>query len=57
MLDEFYIKRAVEKEAVQDTDLQLFAFQKAKGLGWNNFNAGATFLKSFKKDNRISPRR
>ena len=57
MLNEFYIKRTIEKEAVHDTDLQLFALQKAKELGWDNFKAGATFIKSFKKNNRISSRR
>ena len=57
MLDEFYVNRAMEKEAVDDTDLQLFALQKAKELAWDNFIAGATFIKSFKKNNRISSRR
>ncbi len=32
MWDEFYIKRAVEKEAVHDADLELFAVQKAREL-------------------------
>ena len=57
MLDEFYIKKAIEKEAVHDTDLQQFAIQKAKELGWNNYKACATFIKSLKKNNRISSRR
>ena len=57
MLDDFYVKRAMEKEAVDDTDLQLFALQKAKELARNIFIAGATFIKSFKKNNRISSRR
>ncbi|CAF3764175.1 unnamed protein product [Rotaria sordida] len=37
MWDEFYVKRAVEKEAVHDTDLELFAIQKARELKWDNF--------------------
>ena len=57
MLNEFYVKRAIEKEAVHDIDLELFALQKAKELGWNSFKAGATFIKSFKRNNRISSRR
>ncbi|CAF4484619.1 unnamed protein product, partial [Rotaria sp. Silwood2] len=57
MFNEFYIKRAIEKEAVHDSDLQLFALQKAKELGWDSFKAGATFIKSFKKKIRISSRR
>jgi len=57
MFNEFYVKRAIEKEAVHDTDLQLFALQQAKELGWDNFKASATFIKSFKKANRISSRR
>ncbi|CAF2880172.1 unnamed protein product [Rotaria sp. Silwood2] len=57
MFNEFYIKRAIEKEVVHDTDLQLFALQKAKQLGWDSFKASATFIKSFKKNNRISSRR
>ncbi|CAF0778899.1 unnamed protein product [Rotaria sp. Silwood1] len=32
MWDEFYINRAIEKEAVHDTDLELFAIQKAREL-------------------------
>lgn len=56
MLSEFYVKRAIEKEAVHDTDLERFALQKAKELGWDSFKAGATFVKSFKKDNVISSR-
>ncbi|CAF5026473.1 unnamed protein product [Rotaria sp. Silwood1] len=35
--DEFYVKRAVEKEAVHDTDLEIFAIQKARELKWDNF--------------------
>jgi hypothetical protein len=30
MLHEFYIKRAIEKEAVHDIDRELFAVQKAR---------------------------
>ncbi len=30
MFNEFYIKRAIEKEAVHDADLELFAIQKAQ---------------------------
>ncbi|CAF1539694.1 unnamed protein product, partial [Rotaria sp. Silwood1] len=37
MWDEFYIKRTIEKEAVHDTDLELFAIQKARELNWDNF--------------------
>ena len=57
MLNEFYLKRAVEKEAVHDTDLQLFAIQKANDLGWDVFSASESFITRFKKENRISSRR
>ncbi|CAF4030805.1 unnamed protein product [Rotaria sp. Silwood1] len=32
MWNEFYLKRAIEKEAVHDSDLELFAIQKAREL-------------------------
>jgi hypothetical protein len=57
MWDEFYFKRAVEKEAVHDTDLELFAIQKARKLNWDNFKVSESFLTTFKKENRISSRR
>ncbi|CAF1036417.1 unnamed protein product [Rotaria sordida] len=57
MWDEFYVKRAVEKEAVHDTDLELFAIQKARELKWDNFIVSESFLTRFKKKNRISSRR
>lgn len=57
MWDEFYVKRAVEKEAVHDTDLESFAIQKARELNWDNFKVSESFLTTFKKENRISSRR
>ena len=56
MLNEFYIKRAIEKEEVHDIDLKLFAIQKARDLGWDTFMASASFINTFKKENRISSR-
>ena len=53
MWDEFYVKRAVEKEAVHDTDLQLFAIQKARELNWDNFKVSESFIMTFKKEHRI----
>jgi hypothetical protein len=32
MWNEFYTKRAIEKEAIHDSDLELFAIQKAREL-------------------------
>jgi hypothetical protein len=57
MWDEFYTKRAVEKEAVHDADLEHFAIQKARELNWNTFKANESFLTTFKKEHRISSRR
>ncbi len=57
MWDEFYTKRAIEKEEIHDSDLELFAIQKARELNWENFKAGETFIKVFKRENRISSRR
>ncbi|CAF3011152.1 unnamed protein product [Rotaria sp. Silwood2] len=53
MLNEFYIKRAIEKEAVHDIDLQHFAIQKARDLGWHSFKASESFIIRFKNENRI----
>ncbi len=57
MWNEFYIKRAIEKEAVHDTDLELFAIQRARELNWESFKASDSFIKLFKKEHRISSRR
>ncbi|CAF1264499.1 unnamed protein product [Rotaria magnacalcarata] len=57
MWDEFYVKRAVEKEAIHDTDLERFAYQKAIELNGDNFKVSESFLTMFKKENRISSRR
>jgi len=57
MWDEFYMKRAIEKEAVHDSDLELFAIQKARELGWDNFKASSSFIKMFKRQYHISSRR
>ena len=57
MWNEFYVKRAIEKEAVYDNDLELYAIQKARELNWDNFKAGDSFIKLFKKEHRISSRR
>ena len=57
MWDEFYVKRAIEKEAVHDTDLQRFAIQKAREMNWEEFKASETFVLEFKKEHQISSRR
>jgi hypothetical protein len=57
MLNEFHLKRTIEKEAVHDADLQLFAVQKARELEWDRFVASESFVTTFKKQNRISSRR
>jgi len=57
MWNEFYVKRAIEKESVHDSDLELYAIQKARELDWDNFKASDSFIKSFKKEHRISSRR
>ncbi|CAF1299200.1 unnamed protein product [Rotaria sordida] len=41
MFDEFYLKRTIEKEALHDTDLELYAIQKARELNWDTFKANA----------------
>jgi hypothetical protein len=57
MWNEFYVKRTIEKEAIHDNDLELFAIQKARELGWDNFQASESFITRFKKEHRISSRR
>jgi hypothetical protein len=47
----------IQKEAIHDSDLELFAIQKARELDWDNFKASDSFIKLFKKENRISSRR
>ncbi|CAF1189633.1 unnamed protein product [Rotaria sp. Silwood1] len=54
MWNQFYMKRAIEKEAIHDIDLELFAIQKARELNWENFKASNTFIKDFKKEHGIS---
>ncbi|CAF4695712.1 unnamed protein product, partial [Rotaria sp. Silwood2] len=54
MFNEFYMKRTIEKEAVHDADLELFAIQKARELDWDTFKASKSFINTFKKENRIS---
>ncbi|CAF3844339.1 unnamed protein product [Rotaria magnacalcarata] len=56
MWNEFYMKRAVEKAATHDSDLELFAIQKARELDWNNFKASESFFPAFKREHRISSR-
>lgn len=57
MFNEFYVKRTIEKEAVHDADLELFAIQKARELDWDTFKASKSFINNFKMENRISSRR
>ena len=57
MWDEFYVKRAIEKEAVHDTNLQCFAIQKAREMSWEEFKASETFVLAFKKEYKISSRK
>ena len=57
MLNEFYVKRQIEKATVHDRDLELFSIQKARELGWEDFKGSISFVKSFKKENRISSRK
>ena len=57
MKNEFYVKRTIEKEAIHDSDLELFAIQKARELGWDSFKARESFITRFKRAHRISSRR
>ncbi|CAF1461913.1 unnamed protein product [Didymodactylos carnosus] len=43
MLSEFYLKRTIEKEAVHDADLELYAIHKAKELNWDCRKRGCRF--------------
>lgn len=54
---EFYQKRAIEKEAVHDDNLELYAIQKARQLNWDTFKASKSFINTFKRENGISSRR
>src|SRR5437870_2158716 len=51
MYNEFYLKRTIEKEAVHDDDLELYAIQKARELDWDTFKASKSFINTFKKEN------
>ncbi|CAF1589443.1 unnamed protein product [Rotaria magnacalcarata] len=44
MWNEFYVKRTIEKTAIQ----------KARELDWNNFKASESFIAAFKREHRIS---
>jgi hypothetical protein len=57
MFDQFYLKRTIEKDAVHDDDLALYAVQKARELNWDEFKASKSFINSFKREHRISSRR
>lgn len=57
MWNEFYTKRAIEKEAIHDCNLKLFVIQKARDLDWNAFEASDSFILRFKKKHQISSRR
>ena len=57
MFNEFYLKRKIEKEAVHDDDLELYAIQKARELNWDTFKASKSFINTFKRANGISSRR
>ncbi|CAF2914143.1 unnamed protein product [Rotaria sp. Silwood2] len=57
MFNEFYLKRTMEKEAIHDADLELYAIQKARELNWDTFKASKSFINTFKRENRISSRR
>jgi len=57
MFNEFYLKRTIEKEAVHDNDLELYAIQKARELDWDTFKASKSFINTFKRENGISSRR
>ncbi|CAF1224691.1 unnamed protein product [Rotaria sordida] len=43
MFDEFYLKRTIKKEALHDTDLELYAIQKARELNWDTFKSATKF--------------
>ncbi|CAF5027126.1 unnamed protein product [Rotaria sp. Silwood1] len=49
--------KTIEKEAVHDDDLELYAIQKARELNWDTFKASKSFINTFKKENGISSRR
>ena len=57
MWNEFWVKRAIGKEAVHNSDLELYAIQKARELNWDNVKASDSFIKQFEKEHRISSRR
>ncbi|CAF0934825.1 unnamed protein product [Rotaria sordida] len=48
--------KTVEKEAVHDDDLELYAIQKARELDWDTFKTSKSFINTFKKENGISSR-
>ncbi|CAF1149790.1 unnamed protein product [Rotaria sordida] len=43
--------KTIEKEAVHDDDLELYAIQKARELDWDTFKASKSFINTFKKEN------
>ena len=50
MFDQFYLKSAIEKDAVHDADFELYAIQKARELNWDEFKAKANRLLIVLKD-------
>ena len=57
MFDQFYLKRALEKEAVHDADFELYSIQKVRELNWDEFKASKSFINTFNRENRISSTR
>ncbi|CAF3910844.1 unnamed protein product [Rotaria sordida] len=49
MFNQFYLKRTIEKEAIHDDDLELYAIQKARELNWDTFKTSKSFINDFLK--------
>ena len=57
MFNQFYLKRTIEKEAIHDDDLELYAIQKARELNWDTFTVSKSFINDLKRENGMSSRR
>jgi hypothetical protein len=45
------MKRTIAKDAIHDSELEIFAIQKARELDWDTFKASKSFINTFEKEN------
>ena len=57
MWNELYVERTIEKATIHDSDLEPFAIQKAREVGWDSFKASESSITRFEREHRIPSRR